>query len=117
MRDPGEIVSSWGMTFVFLRRFFDGTAIQPISQTDRPGRVVGKRNIARGIFEDTNARKLQLAGFDIIFCGSNWTADITRKATRCRVEVIFEDIDPRCSARNRDPESSIGQLHIDAFAA
>jgi glycosyltransferase involved in cell wall biosynthesis len=73
---------------------FDGTAIHPISQTDRPGRVIGRRNIARCIFESTDVRTLQLAGFDIILCGSNWTADIIRKATGRTIEVIFEGIDP-----------------------
>lgn len=73
---------------------FDGTVIDPISQTDVPTRIFGQRNIGRCIFDNANISNFKLDKFDALLCGSNWNADIIRKETGRSVNVIFEGVDP-----------------------
>ncbi len=74
---------------------FDGTVIDPISQTDRSTRIFGKRNIGRCIFENADVSNFKpLAKFDALLCGANGSADIVRKETGRVVDVIFEGVDP-----------------------
>lgn len=74
----------------------DATVIEPISHSDRPSRLFGKRNIGRCIFENSNIAKFQanLGKFDALLCGSSWNANIIRAHTNRAVNVIFEGVDP-----------------------
>jgi glycosyltransferase involved in cell wall biosynthesis len=74
----------------------DGTVIDPLSQSDGPTRIFGKRNIGRCIFDSANIAYFErnLGKFDALLCGSSWNADIVRERTGRAVNVILEGIDP-----------------------
>ena len=74
----------------------DATVIDPISQSDRPSRLFGKRNIGRCIFENTKVASFEehFGKFDALLCASNWNADLIRERAKQQVNVIFEGIDP-----------------------
>ena len=61
-----------------------------------PETVLGSRNVARCIFEDTRLDGLdtKLTRFDVLLCASNWNARLLKAHSRKPVELVFEGIDP-----------------------
>jgi len=64
--------------------------------TVHKGRIAGKVNIARLVFEDTNIGPdmKNLDPYDVLLCASRWNADILRPHTQKPIELIHEAIDP-----------------------
>lgn len=61
----------------------------------RPSNVHGIRNIARCIFEDTDAAgaRAALSRYDDLLVASHWNARLLEEATGRRAKVIFEGVD------------------------
>jgi glycosyltransferase involved in cell wall biosynthesis len=78
-----------------------------------PGSVLGRRTIARCIFEDTRLERLDeiLAPYDVLLCASQWNAELLKAHCRKPVECVFEGIDP--SLFHPGPKS--GLLPKDRF--
>ena len=74
----------------------DATVIDPVSHGLAPSRFVGKKNIARCIFENTDTTEFdrKLDRYDALLCGSHWNAEILKVRTMREVKVIFEGVDP-----------------------
>jgi glycosyltransferase involved in cell wall biosynthesis len=75
--------------------------------------VLGRRTIARCIFEDTRLERLDeiLAPYDVLLCASHWNAELLKAHCRKPVEIVIEGIDP--SLFHPGPKS--GLLPKDRF--
>jgi len=57
-------------------------------------RLVGIRNVARCIFEDTRSQGGRLEHYDSLLCASQWAANLLRSISAKPVTMIHEGIDP-----------------------